>query len=112
MAWFNRNDGYYVYWLCDDTSPLYVGYTESVSRRISEHRKDKPWFGDVKYIDIRRFPTKEEALREEALSILFGESLHNIDMNVRRARDAFEDARSGIHYQAVEEYFGVPVGRF
>jgi hypothetical protein len=112
MAWFSRNDGCYVYWLCDDTSVLYVGFTESVARRVSEHRKNKSWFSDVQFIDIRRFATKEEALREEALSILFGESLHNIDMNVRRARNAFNDARSGVNYQAVEEYFGVPIGRF
>lgn len=112
MAWFNRNDGFYVYWLCDDYGVLYVGYTENPGRRINEHRKSKAWFKDVTKIDIQRFATKQEALKEEAMSIMFGENLHNIQQNHRIARAAFADASGGIRYKILEQYLDVPIGRF
>lgn len=112
MRWFGRNDGYYVYWLCDEYGVIYVGYTENPGRRINEHRIDKAWFKDVTKIDISRYATKEEALKEEAMSILFGEDLHNIQLHSRIAKAAFADASDGVRYDALERYENVPVGRF
>jgi hypothetical protein len=112
MPWFKIDDGYYVYRLCDDYGVIYVGYTENPRRRVTEHRRSKAWFKDVKVVDISRYPTKEHALKEEAMSIMFGERLHNIQLHPRLAREAFEDAREGIHYPVLENYENVPVGRF
>jgi hypothetical protein len=112
MGFGRMNNCYYVYWLSDDCGVIYVGYTENPRRRLAEHRRSKDWFKDVKAVDISRYPTKEHALKEEALSILFGERLHNIQLHPRLAREAFEDARQGIHYPVIENYEDVPVGRF
>lgn len=112
MSWFNRGDGYFVYWLCDEYQTRYVGYTENPSRRIKEHSKQKPWFSDIKTVNIRRFATKEEALKTEAFEIDFGEDLYNLDLNKRLAAEAFSDAHDGRYYPILERYDDVPVGRF
>ena len=113
MAWFNNNDGFYVYWLRDETGiTRYVGYTENPSRRIREHRKDKFWFSEITQIDIRRYATKEEALKMEAFEILFGEELFNVDLNKRLADAAFADAQDGYYYPVLERYDDVPARRF
>ena len=112
MRWFGRNDGYYVYWLCDDYGVIYVGYTDNPGRRINEHRKQKAWFKQVTRVDICRYATKEEALKEEAMSIMFGERLHNIQLHRNIAREAFADASDGLIYEALERYENVPVSRF
>lgn len=112
MSWFNKSDGYFVYWLSDEYQTRYVGYTENPSRRIREHRKQKPWFREITQIDIRRYSTREEALKTEAFEILFGEDLHNLDLNKRLADAAFQDAQGGIYYPILERYDNVPVRRF
>jgi hypothetical protein len=112
VSWFSRSDGYFVYWLRDDYETLYVGYTENPSRRIKEHSKQKPWFPEVTNISIRRYATKEEALKTEAFEILFGEDLYNLDLNQRLADAAFDDAQDGRHYPILERYEDVPLRRF
>ena len=112
MSWFNRGDGYFVYWLSDDYQTRYVGYTENPSRRINEHRKQKVWFSEITTINIRRYSTKEEALKTEAFEILFGEELYNLDLNKRLADAAFDDAQYGRFYPVLERYDDVPVRRF
>lgn len=98
------SDGFYVYRLCDDIGVIYVGYTENPSRRMQEHRRSKPWFRHVRSVELSRYNTKLEALREEAMSILFGERLHNKQLHPRLAREAFRDARAGISYPLIEQY--------
>ena len=113
MAWFNQSDGFFVYWLRDSSGlTRYVGYTENPSRRIREHRKQKFWFSEITQIDIRRYATKEEALKTEAFEIQFGEELFNLDLNKRLARSAFADAQDGIHYPVLESYENIPSRRF
>lgn len=112
MSWFNKGDGYFVYWLQDDSYTRYVGYTDNPSRRIREHRKQKQWFSEITRINIRRYATKEEALKTEALEILFGEDLHNLDVNKRLSDAAFEDAQRGHLYEILERYDDIPVRRF
>lgn len=112
MSWFNRGDGYFVYWLCDDYQTRYVGYTENPSRRIKEHSKQKAWFSEITRISIKRFATKEEALKTEAFEIEFGEDLYNLDLNKRLGDEAFLDAQSGNFYEVLERYEDVPVRRF
>lgn len=112
MAWFKGGDGYYVYWLNDKYGYRYVGYTENPSRRIGEHRKQKPWFSTIRTVNIRRFATKSEALKTEAFEIEFGEDLYNLDLNRRLGDEAFLDAQAGRFYDILERYDDVPVGRF
>lgn len=113
MSWFNRGDGYFVYWLCDEYRTYYVGYTENPSRRVREHSKLKPWFSNVTMVDIRRYATKEEALKTEALDILLHrEFLLNLDLNSRWADEGFADAQRGHFYNVLERYDNVPVRRF
>ena len=112
MSWFSRGDGYFVYWLRDDYGTLYVGYTENPSRRIKEHSKQKPWFSEITNISIKRFATKEEALKTEAFEIEFGEDLYNLDLNKRLGDEAFLDAQAGRFYEVLERYEDVPVRRF
>jgi hypothetical protein len=104
--------GHYVYRLCDGIGVIYVGYTENPLRRMQEHRRNKPWFPNVQTVEITRHRTKTEALKEEAMSILFGERLHNKQLHPRLTREAFEDARAGIHYPIIQRYEDIPVERF
>lgn len=110
MTKLTFEEGHYVYQLCDDFQPLYVGYTNNPTRRIGEHRASKEWFGQVTNVAISRFETKREALKAEAFSIDFGENLYNLDLNKRLSRDAFKDARSGGEVPAIEHY-QVPIRR-
>jgi hypothetical protein len=111
-GWFNTTGGYYVYHLSDDYRVLYVGYTDNPGRRLNQHRKDKPWFKDVTRVDISRYATKHEALKEEATGIMFGEDLYNIQLNSRIAHQAFVDAYDGVRYEVLEQYVNIPVVRF
>lgn len=102
---------HYVYYLINEEArPIYVGYTNNPRRRIREHRKDKPWFSEVVTVDINRFGSKLEALREEAMSIKFGEDLKNMALHSGIFRAAFEDARGGIRYPILEAHEDIPVG--
>ena len=108
---FARGDGYFVYWLRDDYQTLYVGYTENPSRRLKEHRRQKPWFPKITNVSIERYATRHEALKTEALAVYFGEDLYNVDLNERLADAAFADAQQGRHYPVLECYRDVPVRR-
>lgn len=112
MIWFGNSPGYFVYWLRDEYGcARYVGYTENPRRRLREHRKQKSWFSEITQIDVRRYATKEEALKTEAFEILFGEDLYNLDLNKRLSDAAFRDAQAGIHYPILERHENVPAGR-
>lgn len=101
---------HYVYNLCNSEGrPIYVGYTNNPRRRMSEHRKSKPWFGEVVTVELKRFTSKASALREEAMAIQFGEGLKNVALHSGIFQAAFEDARTGTHYPLLE-LREVPIG--
>ena len=49
---------------------IYVGITCDVGRRMSQHKAQKPWWGKVQKITIRKYDTRQEAERIERQSIL------------------------------------------
>ena len=64
---------------------LYVGVTNSLSKRWSQHEKTKPWFGEVAVITRSLYPDKRSAYEAEVRAIISESPIHNIAHN--RASD-------------------------
>jgi predicted GIY-YIG superfamily endonuclease len=58
-------DTWHVYQLHSDTEFLYVGYTRELQRRLSQHRRTKPWWPEVTDIRSEEFGTEDEARQRE-----------------------------------------------
>lgn len=56
---------------------LYVGISDDHERRLDQHRRRKPWFGEIARIDVEYHPTREAALEAEAVAIKAEKPLHN-----------------------------------
>jgi predicted GIY-YIG superfamily endonuclease len=57
---------WHVYQLRGDTGLLYVGYTRRrLSHRLSEHRRQKPWWPEVTEVRSEEFATEDEARQRE-----------------------------------------------
>ena len=61
-----------------DGALLYVGIAGNPGRRFEQHRKDKPWWGDVATTHLQHFPTREEAMAAELEAIRTEHPTHNI----------------------------------
>lgn len=61
-----------------DGALLYVGIAGNPGRRFEQHRKDKPWWGDVATTHLQHFPTREEAMAAELEAIRTEHPAHNI----------------------------------
>lgn len=57
---------------------LYVGIAGNPGRRWEQHRKDKPWWGDVASTRLEHFATREEAAAAELEAIRTEDPRHNI----------------------------------
>lgn len=71
-AWkrFSREHHWYVYELWsgsvfDDSGPLYVGRTNSIPRRLAEHRASKRWWPEVGQITVSTYITLGLAVQHE-----------------------------------------------
>lgn len=54
-----------VYQLLDHAgTPIYIGQTGDLERRLSEHSKDKPWFHEVKSVWFERVETRNGCFRD------------------------------------------------
>lgn len=60
---------------------LYVGITVDLPSRVSNHRKEKPWWMDVHHITIQHFDTRGDALAAEYEAIRTEGPLYNIIHN-------------------------------
>lgn len=47
-------------------TPIYVGYTNNIYRRLSEHRKEKAWWPLIDRIIVDCYDSQREALDQEA----------------------------------------------
>ena len=74
----------YVYVLSDaDGRAVYIGSTRDLRRRMREHQRRSPWWGDVSRIRAFPYSTLDEALRDEAALIDLAAPRHN-RQHVRR----------------------------
>jgi predicted GIY-YIG superfamily endonuclease len=60
---------------------LYVGVAGNPGRRFEQHRKEKPWWGDVASVELSHYETREEAMDAETSAIVVEKPLHNIMFN-------------------------------
>jgi predicted GIY-YIG superfamily endonuclease len=67
---------------------LYVGIAGNPGRRFEQHRKDKPWWGEVAEIKVAHYPTRAEAAHAETAAIKTERPRHNIIHN--NGRPAYE----------------------
>ena len=56
---------WHVYQLRSDTELLYVGYTRRLKRRLSDHRRTKPWWPEVTQTPTEEFATEDAARQRE-----------------------------------------------
>ena len=57
---------------------LYVGISLSAVKRLSQHKCDSTWYGDIATIEIEKFPTREEAMEAETVAIQNEAPIYNI----------------------------------
>lgn len=60
---------------------LYVGITMDLAGRMSQHRKDKPWWVDVHHISIEHFDNRASVLAAERAAIASEKPLYNAAHN-------------------------------
>lgn len=61
-----------------DGALLYIGISADVRRRISQHRKDKPWWKESARIEMEHYPNAEEARAAEKIAIKTENPRHNV----------------------------------
>lgn len=57
---------------------LYVGITDVLSRRTSEHEAGADWFESVTRTTVEYFTSRDRALRGERLAIAMERPIHNV----------------------------------
>lgn len=73
-----------LYRFYDRTSQLlYIGITRDPSSRWSQHRGDKPWWLEVRRIEIESLPDRATALKAERLAIQSEMPRYNVVHNRR-----------------------------
>jgi predicted GIY-YIG superfamily endonuclease len=79
-----------IYRAYDETGRLlYVGATSNLARRIKQHERGTPWWGDVADVDQEGYSTMSEALVAEADAINAESPLHNIAKHVMGVRESW-----------------------
>lgn len=77
------NDPTTLYRMSDDKGDLlYVGIAGNPGRRFEQHRKDKPWWGEVAAITLEHYPTRAIALEAEEAAIKHEAPRHNVVHNL------------------------------
>lgn len=79
-----------VYWAYDaDGELLYVGMARDVAERLSQHRREKPWWDrEVAVVRSLRFRDRASAMAAEAAAIATGQPPMNIVLPGRRRKVA------------------------
>lgn len=77
---------------------LYIGITNSLPRRLSQHNGDKEWFHGVANVTVEHYPTRDAVLAAEKRAIIAERPLYNEVHNrdVAPARDARPAPSSGL----------------
>lgn len=65
----------------EDGALLYIGITDRGPRRLVQHYKDKPWFGEVARSEFYRCPTRRGAEAQEVALIKELHPRHNVVHN-------------------------------
>jgi predicted GIY-YIG superfamily endonuclease len=93
----------------DDGALLYVGIAGNPGRRFEQHRKDKPWWGQVAEIKLEHFQTRTAALTAETAAIKAERPRHNVVGNRGNHRTvtpspgwSFASLKSGYRRDGVE----------
>lgn len=60
---------------------LYVGITNSPSRRFAEHQDGKEWWPTIASVKLEHFPSRQQALDAERAAIVNEKPLRNIQHN-------------------------------
>lgn len=61
-----------------DGELLYVGISVSSLVRLTKHRNESSWFGEIAVVKIEHFPSRPAALRAEAKAIREERPKHNL----------------------------------
>jgi predicted GIY-YIG superfamily endonuclease len=67
---------------------LYVGITNSISRRASEHYKNSEWHRYARYATLEHYPTRDDALDAEIKAIVKENPHYNIAGSNQYTQDA------------------------
>jgi hypothetical protein len=71
---------------------LYVGISFHAVVRAAQHRGEKPWWSDVRRMEVEHLSTRRDALQAEAEAIRTERPIYNVVGNMQRRHD---NRRSG-----------------
>lgn len=78
----------HVYWLYDrENVLLYVGVTDHLLQRLTQHGLSKPWAGDVSRIESIEYATRSHAQAVERNAIRFEGPLYNATFQSAQTAD-------------------------
>jgi len=60
---------------------LYVGITNDLGTRLSDHRRDKPWWAEVARVMVAQFESREAVLAAEKVAIRTEQPKYNVAHN-------------------------------
>lgn len=66
---------------------LYVGVAADAYHRMAAHRREKPWWSEVRRVRVERYANRAAALHVEATAIRDEEPWHNVVPNEARSND-------------------------
>lgn len=88
----------YIYRLYSDEELLYVGITNNLTVRLSNHRTNKDWWPSVSHMKITEALSLQEALKEENQIILTEHPRHNKRIEMGEIKQAYSrPTRDGSH---------------
>lgn len=91
-----------VYLLLKEGAVVYVGCSQSLNRRIRKHLKDKDFDS---FVEVDRFRTREEALRNERILIkLFSKLSKAPILNVQQNDQFYNDMNECSAVRSVDSF--------
>jgi len=76
-----------VYRAYDETGALlYVGCSGRLLARLDQHRGNKPWWSEVRHIDVQQFDSRDDALEAESAAIASESPRYNADLHASAER--------------------------
>jgi len=94
---------------------LYVGISFCAVLRLSAHRKESGWYGEIVRVEIERFPTRYAVLVAERKAIRAENPRHNIKYNspvpersdIGLATDLIADAPNLLYFERIQKSYSI-----
>lgn len=91
-----------VYLLLKEEAVVYVGCSQNINRRIRKHLKDKDFDS---FVEVDRFKTRSEALRNERILIkLFSKLIGSTILNIHQNDQIYNNMNERLAVRSVDSF--------